>query len=118
MACGRFVGVVGLLLLWTAMPALACLPNASMTQPEMACCKKMAGNCTMGSAEHPCCKTVKSAPSQETSVGRSAAPIQGHAVTTALVSISANRLPQSQFVSGPKGLPPPAPPGARTVLRI
>jgi len=34
-----------------------------MTQSEMACCKKMAGDCRMGAEQHPCCKTVSSAPS-------------------------------------------------------
>ena len=118
MARWRFVAVVGLLLLWTTMPALACLPNASMTQPEMACCKKMAGNCTMGSPDHPCCKTLKAAPTQETSVSRSAGPVELHVISAEFIGISASLLPQNQFLSGPRGLPPPAPPGLPTVLRI
>ena len=44
----RSIFAFGLVLLWMAMPALACLPNAAMTQVEMACCKKMAGDCHMG----------------------------------------------------------------------
>jgi hypothetical protein len=118
MARWRFVAVVGLLLIWTAIPALACLPNTSMTQAEMACCKKMAGNCTMGTADHPCCKTLKSAPSQESTVARGAPPIQLHVISAELMGISANLPPQSQFVSSRKGLPPPAPPGLNAILRI
>jgi integrase len=33
-----------------------------MTEAEMACCKKMAGDCNMGTGQHPCCKTVSNAP--------------------------------------------------------
>jgi hypothetical protein len=29
-----------------------------MTDAEMACCKKMAGNCDMGAGNHSCCKTT------------------------------------------------------------
>src|SRR5215469_7178983 len=60
----RWRSMVGLALLaaWVATPALACLPNPQMTKAEMDCCKKMAGDCTMGSRNHPCCKTVSTAP--------------------------------------------------------
>jgi hypothetical protein len=33
-----------------------------MTDAEMACCKKMAGNCDMGTGNHSCCKTSVSTP--------------------------------------------------------
>jgi len=52
----RFTVVLGLLVVWLAMPALACLPNLKMTDAEMACCKKMAGDCHMGANHHPCCE--------------------------------------------------------------
>jgi mercuric ion transport protein len=39
-----------------------CLPNSQMTAAEMACCKKMAGDCNMRTGPHPCCKTVSNAP--------------------------------------------------------
>ena len=57
MAKCRSMFVFVLVLAWTAIPALACLPSATMTQAEMACCKKMAGDCHMGAGQHPCCKT-------------------------------------------------------------
>jgi len=43
-------------LLWATGPLLACLPPATMTDAEMACCKNMAGHCDMGSGQHSCCK--------------------------------------------------------------
>jgi hypothetical protein len=45
MAKVRPLLVVSLVVLWTVAPALACLPNRQMTQAEMDCCKKMAGDC-------------------------------------------------------------------------
>ena len=56
MAKFRSILIVSVITLWTAMPALACLPKPAMTQAEMACCKKMAGDCQMGSGNHSCCK--------------------------------------------------------------
>jgi hypothetical protein len=47
-----------LALLWASAPLLACLPSAAMTDAEMACCKKMAGNCEMGAGNHSCCQTT------------------------------------------------------------
>lgn len=50
-------------LLLAGAPLLACLPTASMTDAEMECCKKMAGNCDMGggvtgTGDHSCCKNT------------------------------------------------------------
>src|SRR2546427_12615875 len=58
MAKVRPILVVSLLVLWTVAPALACLPTGQMTQAEMDCCKKMAGDCHRGPSQHPCCKTT------------------------------------------------------------
>jgi hypothetical protein len=68
MARCRSVVVLVLLALWLAIPALACLPNLQMTAAEMACCKKMAGDCNMGTGQHPCCKTVSAAPASIASI--------------------------------------------------
>jgi len=62
MATWRSIFAFALVCTWTAIPALACLPNASMTQAEMACCKKMTGDCHMGPSQHPCCKTKAEQP--------------------------------------------------------
>src|SRR5215470_15598059 len=64
----RSIVVFALLAIWIATPALACLPNPQMTQAEMDCCKKMAGDCNMGAGKHPCCKTVNTIPSPIASI--------------------------------------------------
>ena len=51
----RFILVVAAVI-WVAAPVLACLPNAAMTDAEMACCQKMGGDCDMGVGNHACCK--------------------------------------------------------------
>lgn len=47
-----------LAVLWLAAPVLACVPNAAMTDAEMACCQKMGGDCDMGTGNHACCKDI------------------------------------------------------------
>ena len=44
--------------LWLAAPVLACVPNAAMTDAEMACCQKMGGHCDMGTGNHACCRDI------------------------------------------------------------
>jgi hypothetical protein len=58
----RRLTILALATLVASAPLLACLPNPSMTDAEMACCKKMAGDCDMGTGNHSCCKTTVSAP--------------------------------------------------------
>lgn len=58
----RFIFVV-VAVIWVAAPVLACVPNAAMTDAEMACCQKMGGDCDMGVGNHACCKdTMQRAP--------------------------------------------------------
>ena len=121
MAKARRIVVLALLALWTAVPMLACLPTHQMTQAEMACCKKMAGDCQMGSAQHPCCKT---APTVNAPVATIATiePISQLHRSVAVVSF----IPSAQFEPNAQGevaraylgLPPPAPPGPNSILRI
>ena len=50
------------------------LKPAAMTDAEMACCKKMAGECDMGSGNHSCCQhTISATPTVATAV-RSSQP--------------------------------------------
>jgi hypothetical protein len=52
-----------LAVLWVAAPVLACVTHPAMTDAEMACCQKMAGDCDMGSGNHSCCRdTMHRAP--------------------------------------------------------
>ena len=103
---------------WTAIPALACLPNATMTRAEMACCKKMAGDCHMGTGQHPCCKT-KVEPVTAQAPHRATVQIHPYIVAalldmTPLLEPTIDRAGSSEL----RGLPPPAPPGLNSVLRI
>ena len=113
----HIIGLV-LIILWIASPVLACLPNALMTAAEMECCKKMAGDCHMGMGQHPCCKTVSTAPSPDASVQARSHFHPGFAVTA--LSTTSEVLPVSTGESAQVhlGLPPPTPPRPNSILRI
>lgn len=59
----RNLCAVAVLCLWTSNPLLSCvLSFAQMNQAEMACCKRMAGDCgAMNNSEHSCCKKLAQA---------------------------------------------------------
>ena len=107
-----------LILVWTATPALACLPTSTMTQAEMACCKKMAGNCHMGVGKHPCCKTVTSTDVPVAAL-QPTTQVQPSFAVVALVPLL-QEPPLAEFVlkQANLGLPPPAPSGLTSILRI
>ena len=116
----RFHQIVGLALicLWIGAPALACLPNSQMTPAEMECCKKMAGDCHMGSGQHPCCKTASSAPAPVASIQP---VLQIHPLFAIAAEIAIVPFPlvsDRQLEQIGLGLPPPAPPGQNSILRI
>ena len=118
MARCRSLLVLSLVALWLATPALACLPNSQMTAAEMACCKKMAGNCRMGAGLHPCCKTLANAPQTVASI-QSIAQIQPPvAVVTEIAVVPVIPISESELLHAGLGLPPPAPPGLHSILRI
>jgi|SRR5579863_6128209 len=114
----RSIIVLSLLALWLATPALACLPSSHMTDAEMACCKKMAGNCHMGTGQHPCCKTVSNAPASVASIQ----PISQLHLDFAVVAVTlVVHIPCASHAESEQiglGLPPPAPPGQNSILRI
>jgi hypothetical protein len=112
------VGFV-LLVVWSAIPALACLPSQGMTQEEMACCKKMAGDCQKGAGQHPCCKTSVNVTPTVAKVERNVSQIQPDVPAVLLETAfsfepALSRAPNSEKL----GLPPPAPPGLTSILRI
>ena len=114
----RVVPSFGLILMWMAAPALACLPASTMTKAEMECCKKMAGDCHMGSQNHPCCEKTAAQPSPVATVQQ---PHVLHVEFTAVMLVSqTSALPTHSAESHPLtlGLPPPAPPNLNSVLRI
>jgi len=109
---------VALVAIWLATPALACLPRRQMTQAEMACCKKMAGDCNMGTGNHPCCKTVTTAPSPTASI-RAKVQFKSVIALIALVpDFECDRRTEAKVSFRHIGLPPPAPPGPTAMLRI
>jgi len=118
MARCRSVIVLVLLALWLAIPALACLPNPQMTAAEMACCKKMAGDCQMGIGQHPCCKTIASTPQPVASVQPIAPFHPSVAVVAEIVTAPVPSLADAEAIQAGLGLPPPAPPGLHSILRI
>ena|ERR1700722_15993929 len=114
----RSIVVLGLLALWLATPALACLPSSHMTDAEMACCKKMAGNCHMGAGQHPCCKTVSNAPASVASIQAVSQFHVGFAVVTATPVVDVFSVSHAGPDDIDLGLPPPGPPGQNSILRI
>src|SRR5215467_7656784 len=115
---GRSVVVLALLATWVATPALACLPKPQMTKTEMDCCKKMSGDCTMGARNHPCCKIVSTAPTPVASIQ---ANVQFQPVVTFLALVhfvEFDLRTEAGLTLLQVGLPPPAPPGTDSVLKI
>jgi len=83
----------------------------SMTQAEMACCKKMAGDCRMGMGQHPCCKTKVERATPVATLDRSAIRIHPSFVAASLaVRFSPEPTIERAGSNELRGLPPPAPP--------
>jgi hypothetical protein len=116
----KFQHIIGLALIcvWISSQALACLPNPQMTHSEMECCKKMAGDCQMGTGQHPCCKTVSSAPASAASIQPVSQVHPVFAVVVEIAYIPVPLLSEGQSDQIGLGLPPPAPPGNNSILRI
>ena len=121
MAKARPIIVLAFLALWTSVPVLACLPTAQMTQAEMACCKKMAGDCQMGSAQHSCCKTAPTVNAPVATIATIKPIAQPHpnvAVVSFTPKVQFEPKAESEVSHAHLGLPPPAPPGPNSILRI
>lgn len=109
---------LGLICLWICSPALACLPNSQMTAAEMACCKKMAGECHMGVGAHPCCKTISTAPQPVASLQSISQLEPPVAIVVEIAVVSVPSILEAEATQADLGLPPPAPPALHTILRI
>lgn len=110
--------VLALVCLWSVSPALACLPSPQMTHSEMECCKKMAGDCQMGTGQHPCCKTISNAPAPTASIQPVPHLYPCFAVVAEIAVLQAPSLFEGELGQIHLGLPPPAPPGPHSILRI
>ena len=107
-----------LVLAWTASPALACLPTSTMTKVEMECCKKMAGDCPMGSRGHPCCEKRASQPSPVATVQQSHVQHVVFTIVTSVVQAVCPPMRDAESHCLALGLPPPLPPSLNSILRI
>ncbi|MBS1839425.1 MAG: hypothetical protein JSS69_12845 [Acidobacteria bacterium] len=110
--------ILGLVMLLATAPLLACLPTRGMSEAEMACCKKMAGNCDMGTGNHGCCKTTVSTP-QLTAITHNV-PIhqQDALVTLSPVLTNDDTGLTGEIVRVVSFSFPISPPGSSTILRI
>jgi hypothetical protein len=107
-----------LAVLLAAAPLLACLPSPGMTDSEMACCKKMAGNCDMGMGNHSCCKTTVSTP-QLVAISHNPQVHQPDGVVVVqTVFTNANAGLTSEVVGVVPSPIPISPPGSQSILRI
>jgi len=78
----------------------------------------MAGDCHLGVGQHPCCKTIASAPPPVASLQSMS---QIHPAVAVVVEIAVVYVPlttEAEAIQVGLGLPPPAPPGQHTILRI
>jgi len=104
---------------WTLLPAIACAADLrQMTEPEMACCKKMAGDCSMGTSEHPCCKTVSSLNPPVATIQTVSHIDRVLAVVSVITDNETTPVFDVPLVQSHVGLPSPAPPGTDSILRI
>jgi hypothetical protein len=111
--------VIGMLLSWGLAPQLACLmPDQTMTQSDMDCCKGVSGDCSAANMSHPCCQTVV-----RTDVGV-AAKVVNHAAPRlgiAAATTSVVDLPFSfdrQLSGRTDQAPPDKPSSSNLILRI
>jgi hypothetical protein len=105
--------------LWASAPVLACLRSAAMTDAEMACCKKMAGNCEMGAGNHSCCNTTMNTSQAVTATAQNPQvqlPVVIVAVLLSFHSSSADG--SSEGVHVAHSSIPISPPGLQPILRI
>lgn len=118
MACCRSILALSIVAIFLATPALACLPNSQMTAEEMACCRKMAGNCDMGVGQHPCCKNVVRAPQPVASVQSATQIHPDYTVVAVTPGAQTLFVPVTVSEQTALGLPPPTPPSQHPILRI
>ena len=100
------------------MPALACLPTRDMTSAEMQCCKKMVVDCHMGPEHHPCCNMRLTAPPQLATVINSSRFQTTVVFVSAIVPARFIAISDRHVTYAKQGLPPPAPPGLHSIIRL
>lgn len=113
----RRLSILALAMSIATAPLLACLPTPNMTDAEMACCKKMAGNCDMGAGNHSCCKITVSTP-QLAAIAHSAQVHQPDGlVAVPTIFTNADTGLKSEVVRVVPSPIPISPPGSQSILR-
>jgi len=115
----RRVTAVVVTLLCLAATLLACLPQSAMSEDEMACCKRMAGNCEMGGGHHKCCETTVNragvAPAVAPSSTSHDLPLQATITNFVTMAASVQELSGGLFVR--EILPSSSPPETLFILK-
>jgi hypothetical protein len=78
----------------------------------------MAGDCHMGASQHPCCKTKVEQPTPVAIPDRTTIHIPYVVMALPYVPLLAEPTLDQKSGRELRGLPPPAPPGPSSVLRI
>jgi len=119
----RQIGVILLLMVTFAAPAMACMtPETQMTSEEKACCRMMKNQCEQGgmSGAHDCCKKAPKAVfdiALKTNA-LSFHPVAFVAVWASSLEILAPRDTRIELTQRPQYPPPKSPPAATAILRI
>ena len=106
---------------WTLLPAIACAADLrQMTEPEMACCKRMAGKCDMGAGQHSCCDQTVHSQDPAKAILTQTFHLQNAVVFSAVMVNGAESPLRTRFeeVKCNDGSPPESPPGSINILRI
>ena len=121
MSCSFRGSVLGVVLACALAPQLVCfMPDETLTQSEMDCCKEMASDCSSPKMSHACCQTVV-----QTDVGIAAKVVRNviprFDVAERMVDISATVLRHSSSRELPihnNHAPPKDPLVSSSILRI
>jgi hypothetical protein len=89
-----------------------------MTDAEMACCKKMAGNCDMGTGNHSCCNTTAGTPQLAAIAYDPQVHQPDGLVVLATILTDADPVLISEVVRAVPSPIPISPPGTQAILRI
>jgi hypothetical protein len=90
-----------------------------MTDAEMACCKKMAGNCDMGVGNHSCCKTTVSVSQSMVVLAQRQQAHVPHVLVAVPILFSDVKVDfANEDVRVTPSRIPISPPGSQSILRI
>jgi hypothetical protein len=106
---------------WTLLPAIACAADfRQMSEPEMACCKKMAGKCDMGTGQHSCCDQTAHSQGPTRAIQTQVFQLERSLHSAVIVEPVTPQVVSESFciVVSNGGSPPESPPGSITILRI